>query len=77
MNKKFTLLLVFLFILNCSLDTKSGFWSQSEKIKSENNPSEEKLFANVEVYEKIKSNDRSDIDNSTKGQLDFIEKFRL
>ena len=52
MNKKFTLLLVFLFILNCSLDTKSGFWSQSEKIKSENNPSEEKLFANVEVYEK-------------------------
>ena len=52
MNKKFNLLLVFLFILNCSLDTKSGFWSQSEKIKSENNPSEEKLFANVEIYEK-------------------------
>ena len=29
-----------------------------------------------EVYEKIKNKDRSDIDNSTKGQLDFIEKFR-
>ena len=29
-----------------------------------------------EVYEKIKNKDRSDIDNSTRGQLDFIEKFR-
>ena len=29
-----------------------------------------------EIYEKIKNKDRSDIDNSTKGQLDFIEKFR-
>ena len=29
-----------------------------------------------EIYKKIKSKDRSDIDNSTKGQLDFIDKFR-
>ena len=29
-----------------------------------------------EIYEKIKNKDRSDIDNSTKGQLDFIDKFR-
>ena len=29
-----------------------------------------------EIYEKIKNKDRSDIDNSSKGQLDFIEKFR-
>ncbi len=29
-----------------------------------------------EVYEKIKNKDRSEIDNSTIGQLDFIEKFR-
>ena len=29
-----------------------------------------------EIYEKINNKDRSDIDNSTKGQLDFIEKFR-
>ena len=29
-----------------------------------------------EIYEKIKSKDRSDIDNSTKGQLDFIDKLR-
>ena len=29
-----------------------------------------------EIYKKIKNKDRSDIDNSTKGQLDFIDKFR-
>ena len=29
-----------------------------------------------EVYDKIKSKDRSNIDNSTKGQLDFIKKIR-
>ena len=29
-----------------------------------------------EVYKKIKNKDRSDIDTSTIGQLDFIEKFR-
>ena len=34
-----------------------------------------KVLSN-EIYEKIKSKDRSDIDNSTKGQLDFIDKFR-
>ena len=29
-----------------------------------------------EVYNKLKNKDKSYIDNSTKGQLDFIEKFR-
>ena len=29
-----------------------------------------------EVYKKINKNDRSNIDNSTIGQLDFIKKFR-
>ena len=29
-----------------------------------------------EIYKKIKNKDRSDIDDSTKGQLDFIDKFR-
>ena len=29
-----------------------------------------------EVYKKINKNDRSNIDNSTSGQLDFIKKFR-
>ena len=29
-----------------------------------------------EVYKKINKNERSNIDNSTSGQLDFIKKFR-
>ena len=52
MNKTYCLLILFLFILNCSLDTKTGFWSQSEKLESENKPLEEKLFSDAEIYEK-------------------------
>ena len=52
MNKTFHLLILFLFISNCSLDTKTGFWSQSEKLKSENKPLEEKLFADTKIYQK-------------------------
>ena len=52
MNKAYCLLILFLFILNCSLDTKTGFWSQSEKLESENKPLEEKLFSDAEIYEK-------------------------
>ncbi len=52
MNKTYCLLILFLFILNCSLDTKTGFWSQSEKLKSESKPLEEKLFSDAEIYEK-------------------------
>jgi len=51
-NKAYCLLILFLFILNCSLDTKTGFWSQSEKLESENKPLEEKLFSDAEIYEK-------------------------
>jgi len=51
-NKTFHLLILFLFILNCSLDTKTGFWSQSEKLKFENKPLEEKLFVDVKIYQK-------------------------
>ena len=51
MNKAYCLLILFLFILNCSLDTKTGFWSQSEKLKSEKNSSEEKLFADIKIYQ--------------------------
>ena len=52
MNKTFHLLILFLFILNCSLDTKTGFWSQSEKLKSENKPLEKKLFVDTKIYQK-------------------------
>ena len=51
MIKIIHLLILFLFILNCSLDTKTGFWSKSEKLKSEKNSSEEKLFADVKIYQ--------------------------
>ena len=52
MNKTFYLLILFLFISNCSLDTKTGFWSQSEKLKSENKPLEKKLFVDTKIYQK-------------------------
>tara|TARA_B100000965_G_C19555634_1_gene742048 strand:+ start:257 stop:1564 length:1308 start_codon:yes stop_codon:yes gene_type:complete len=51
-NKIFNLFIFFLFISNCSLDTKTGLWSQSEKLKSEKEVVEEKLFADNEIYEK-------------------------
>ena len=51
MNKLFYLLIL-LFIANCSLDTKTGFWTKSEIIKSEDKVVEKKLFADTEIYEK-------------------------
>jgi len=51
-NKIFNFLILFLFISNCSLDTKTGLWSQSEKLSSENENIEEKLFEDNEIYEK-------------------------
>lgn len=52
MNKIFNFFILFLFISNCSLDTKTGLWSQSEKLSSENENVEEKLFQDIEIYEK-------------------------
>ena len=51
MNKKFYFLIIFLFIVNCSLDTKTGIWSQSKDLVSENKSKKEKLFKKIEVYE--------------------------
>ena len=51
MNKIFNFFILFLFISNCSLDTKTGLWSQSKKISSEK-ANEERLFEDREVYEK-------------------------
>jgi len=51
-NKIFYFLILFLFISNCSLDTKTGLWSQSENLKSEKESVEEKLFKDIEIYEK-------------------------
>ena len=36
MNKKFYYFIIFLFLINCSLDTKTGIWSQSKDLVSEN-----------------------------------------
>ena len=53
MNKKFYYFIIFLFIINCSLDTKTGIWSQSKDLISENkNNKKEKLFKKSEIYEK-------------------------
>ena len=51
MNKLFYLLIL-LFLANCSLDTKTGFWSKSKILKSEVEPVEKKLFVDKEIYEK-------------------------
>ena len=52
MNKILYFIILFLFISNCSLDTKTGLWSQSENLKSEKENVEEKLFEDSEIYEK-------------------------
>ena len=52
MNKIFNFFVLFLFISNCSLDTKTGLWSQSENLNSEKESVEEKLFKDAEIYEK-------------------------
>ena len=52
MNKLFYLLLIFLFLSSCSLDTKSGLWTKTEKLDSENKNLEVKIFEENEIYER-------------------------
>lgn len=52
MSKTFFLFVIFIFLTNCSLDTKSGLWTKSEKLDSENKKLEIKIFEESEVYEK-------------------------
>jgi outer membrane protein assembly factor BamB len=51
-NRIFTYLLIIVFITNCSLDSKTGFWSKSKKLKSENNVVKKEIFKKTKVYEK-------------------------
>ena len=51
MNKILLLSTLFLFFVNCSLDTKSGFWTKTEKIKLEN-IKEKEIFKKTEIIEK-------------------------
>ena len=53
MNKIFYFLFILLFISNCSLDTKTGLWSKTEKLKNENKVKEKKIFEEKKVYEKF------------------------
>ena len=52
MNKISFFFLILIFLTNCSLDTKTGLWSKSEKLSSEVNSVEEKLFEDTEILEK-------------------------
>ena len=52
MNKISFLLILLIFLSNCSLDTKTGLWSKSEKLSSEGQNTEEKLFEDIKIYEK-------------------------
>ena len=51
MNRIFQILLIFLFLSNCSLDTKTGLWTSSEKLKFENKRTEI-IFKKTEIFEK-------------------------
>ena len=52
MNKIFYFLIIFLFFSHCSLDTKTGLWSKTEKLKTENKVKEKRIFEEKKVYEK-------------------------
>ena len=52
MNKIIKFLLILLFINSCSLDTKSGFWTKSEKLIKINSVKTKKLFFKDEILEK-------------------------
>ena len=51
MNRIFQIFLIFLFLSNCSLDNKTGFWTSSEKIESENKNTEI-IFKKNKIFEK-------------------------
>ena len=52
MNRNFYYFVIFLFVINCSFDTKTGIWTHSEKIILESKGNEENLFEKAEIYEK-------------------------
>ena len=51
MNKIFQILLLFLLTSNCSLDNKTGLWSSTEKISSENENTEI-IFKKTKIFDK-------------------------
>ena len=51
MNKLIFFFILFIFISNCSLNTKTGFWNKSETQK-EDKPEIKKIFKKAEIHEK-------------------------
>ena len=52
MIKFFTIFLLFIFITNCSLDTKSSLWTKNKKIEREKQKSIKVLFKNEKALKK-------------------------
>ena len=90
---KLSLLLILLFFSSCSLDKKSGIWTNEKKIKEENksqklfidetlNTSEFNANLNIEFPSNIIINEFNTIDNNNglvdyKGQLKNISKYKF
>ena len=51
MNKLLAIILLFVFISNCSLDTKSGIWTKTKKIAEEKNIILKDLFKTEEALD--------------------------
>ena len=90
---RFPLLLIFLFVSSCSLDKKSGIWTNERKIKEESknqklfiderlNSSEFNAKLNIDFPLNIIINKFDTIDNNNglvdyKGQLKNISKYKF
>ena len=73
MSNFFKFVLIFIFLLSCSLDSKSGFWSKPQKIKKENEIVIKKLFEEDKSLDnefnknvKIKLNSQTSVNNLKK-----------
>ena len=88
MNKLSLLILILLFANNCSLDKKSGLWTQDKNLKEDNEDLKKKLFEkeivntnefninlNIEFPLNIKINKYNSIDNNN-GLVDYKGKLK-
>jgi outer membrane protein assembly factor BamB len=75
-NKALGLIFILFFILNCSLDKKSGFWSKDETVKFEKDLIINELFKNEEAF-KNELNPNTSIELSEKFKNDsFINNLK-
>ena len=93
MNRLSLLLLILLFVSSCSLDKKSGIWTNEKKLNEDNknqklfkkeaaNTNEFNANLNVEFPLNIKINEFNTIDNNNglvgyKGKLKSISKYKF